>query len=77
MLYEVITIFEKPEESIGDDLVALDSFIDECTVLVTHSPAYGILDKGILGRRAGSHSIRDVITSYSIHYTKLYEGKLY
>ncbi len=54
-------IFEKPEESIGDDLVALDSFIDECTVLVTHSPAYGILDKGILGRRAGSHSIRELV----------------
>ena len=53
--------FEKAEEGIRDDLAALDSLIDERTVLVTHSPAYGILDRGILGRPAGSQSIRDLV----------------
>jgi Icc-related predicted phosphoesterase len=37
--------------------------VDENTVLVTHSPALGTLDSGILGRHVGSSSIRDLISS--------------
>ena len=41
-------IFEKSEDGIRDDLSSLYSLVDDRTVLVTHSPAYGILDIGIL-----------------------------
>jgi Icc-related predicted phosphoesterase len=54
-------IFEKPESAIEEDLRPLSRLIDEATVLVTHSPAYGILDVGILDRHAGSTSILSVI----------------
>jgi Icc-related predicted phosphoesterase len=50
-------IFEKPEEEIAADLSGLESLMDSSTVLVTHSPAQGILDRGILDLAAGSPSI--------------------
>jgi Icc-related predicted phosphoesterase len=50
-------IFEKLEEEIATDLSRLESFMDSATVLVTHSPAQGILDRGILDLPAGSPSI--------------------
>jgi len=54
-------INEKPEADIRTDLEQLESMIDERTVFVTHSPAYGVRDLGILDRHAGSTSIADVI----------------
>jgi Icc-related predicted phosphoesterase len=54
-------INEKPEADIRSDLERLEPLIDERTVFVTHSPAFGILDIGILDRHAGSDSIGDVI----------------
>ena len=54
-------IFEKPEDGIRDDLKALESLVDHCTVLVTHSPAYGTLDIGVMDVPAGSKSIRSLI----------------
>ena len=57
--------FEKPETEIQKDMVAVARLIDVNTVLVTHSPAYGILDEGIPipGRdvHVGSRSILDLI----------------
>jgi len=50
-------IFEKPESEIAVDLRTLSPLVDERSVLVTHSPAFGILDTGILGLHAGSLSI--------------------
>ena len=54
-------VFEKEEAEIAEDLRQLASLIDEQTVLVTHSPAYRILDVGILDRHAGSRSILELI----------------
>jgi Icc-related predicted phosphoesterase len=54
-------VYEKREEAIRDDLVQLRSSIDTETVLVTHSPAYGVLDTGIQDIHAGSRSIQDVV----------------
>ena len=51
---------ERPEEAIASDLSSLEPLMDERTVLVTHSPAAGILDSTLLGP-AGSMSLRDVI----------------
>jgi len=54
-------VFEKPDHEIEADLDALAPLVDEHTILVTHSPAFGILDRGILNRRAGSHAILDFV----------------
>jgi len=54
-------IHEKPEAEIRADVEQIESLIDERTIFVTHSPAHGILDLGILDRHAGSPSIGDVI----------------
>jgi Icc-related predicted phosphoesterase len=54
-------IFEKSEDGIRDDLSSLYPLVDNRTVLVTHSPAYGILDIGILGLPVGSISIKELV----------------
>jgi Icc-related predicted phosphoesterase len=54
-------IFEKPDEEIERDLEALEPLVDEETVLVTHSPAHGVLDRTGGGGNAGSKSLRDFI----------------
>ena len=54
-------IYEKPEEDIEQDLLELEPLVDGDTVLVTHSPAYGILDLGIMDRHAGSKSLLNLI----------------
>jgi Icc-related predicted phosphoesterase len=50
-------VFEKPEDEIAADLSSLEPLMDSGTVLVTHAPAQGILDRGILDLSAGSPSI--------------------
>ncbi len=50
-------IFEKPEAEIERDLGSLEPLLDEQTVLVTHSPAYGILDRVHVGDHVGSRSL--------------------
>ncbi len=54
-------INEKTEEKIRADLVDIEPLLDTTTIFVTHSPAYGILDRGILGRHIGSPSLLTVI----------------
>jgi Icc-related predicted phosphoesterase len=54
-------VFEKSESGIRDDLRALDRLVDDRTVLVTHSPAVGVLDVGVMDLHAGSLSIKDLI----------------
>ena len=54
-------LFEKPEVEIEEDLAALASQIDERTVLVSHSPVYGILDIVAMGGHAGSKSLKKVV----------------
>jgi Icc-related predicted phosphoesterase len=52
---------ERAEEDIRIDLLRLEPQIDSTTVLVTHGPAYGVLDRGILDRPAGSVSLGELI----------------
>ena len=56
-------IHEKPEEEIRIDLDRLAPLVDEQTVLVTHSPAFGILDLGLMDHHAGSQAILDLVSS--------------
>jgi len=60
-------IFEKSEDEIAADLRMLAPLVDPQTVFVTHSPAYGILDSGILNAHAGSRSILDMIMARHPH----------
>jgi Icc-related predicted phosphoesterase len=57
--------FEKTESELQKDLEALAPDIDDRTVFVTHSPAYGVMDRGILGRHTGSQSILSTIKKCS------------
>lgn len=50
-------VFEKPEGGIESDLAALTSLVDSHTVVVSHSPAVGVLDPGIGETRIGSTSL--------------------
>lgn len=59
-------VFEKSEEEIAVDLSGLESVMDRQTVLVTHSPAEGILDRGILDLSVGSPSILAVTNRRSV-----------
>jgi Icc-related predicted phosphoesterase len=52
---------EKPEEEIRKDLEVLGPLVDSRTVLVTHCPAHGILDVGMMDRHAGSVSIKELV----------------
>jgi Icc-related predicted phosphoesterase len=54
-------VFEKPEEEIAEDLEELEPLVDDTTILVTHSPAYGILDPGSGPHKVGSRSLRELI----------------
>ncbi|MFQ5925968.1 MAG: hypothetical protein ACE5MH_00865, partial [Terriglobia bacterium] len=50
-------IFEKPESEIEKDVRSLEPLLDEQTVFVTHSPAYGALDRVYAGENVGSRSL--------------------
>ena len=56
---------ERSEEAIASELSRLETLMDERTVLVTHSPAAGVLDSTRLGP-AGSVSIRDAILRHRV-----------
>lgn len=53
--------FEKEEPGIAADVGRLAPLKDRRTVLVTHNPAQGLLDIGVLGWSAGSTSILQVV----------------
>jgi Icc-related predicted phosphoesterase len=56
--------FERPEPAIASDLAALVPLLDHTTVLLTHSPAFGILDPGIGGVNIGSTSLRTLLDDH-------------
>jgi len=51
------SLHEKPEEEIEKDLKTLETLLDDRTVLVTHGPAFGVLDRVYAGEHVGSHSL--------------------
>ncbi len=52
---------EKPETEIRSDLARLAPILDPDTLLVTHSPAFGVLDLGLFDSHAGSQAILDLV----------------
>lgn len=61
------SIHESTEEQIQADLSRLEHLLDSKTVLVTHSPAAGILDTGLMGLHVGSPSILRSVQRKRIH----------
>jgi Icc-related predicted phosphoesterase len=51
----------KPETDIKKDLNSLKSFLDSQSVLVTHAPAYGSLDRSYSGEHVGSRSLATLL----------------
>jgi len=54
-------VHEKSEDEIEKDLALLEAEISSTTVLVTHGPAYGTLDRVHTGQHVGSTSLRDLV----------------
>jgi Icc-related predicted phosphoesterase len=52
---------EKPEGEIERDLAPLEAEVDGATVLVTHGPVFGALDRVRDGRHVGSRSLGDFV----------------
>ena len=59
-------IFEKSEKEIEADIRGLEPLLDGDTVLVTHSPAYGILDRTYSGEKVGSRSLAELLERRSV-----------
>ena len=59
-------IFEKPEKEIENDMRELEALLDERTVLVTHSPAFGVLDSTHSGKHVGSRSLAGLLERKSV-----------
>ena len=53
--------FEKPEAEIETGIRELEALLDGRTVLVTHSPAYGVLDRTYSGEAVGSRSLAGLL----------------
>jgi Icc-related predicted phosphoesterase len=60
------TVFVKPESEIEKDLTDLDPLLDSQSVLVTHAPAYGSLDRAYSGEHVGSLSLANLLARKSI-----------
>lgn len=60
---------ERSEEQMREDLRSLERDVDGETILVTHGPAYGILDRGILDRPAGSRALSELTSrrAFRVH----------
>ena len=59
-------VYEKPEQEIRADLSQLAELVDSETILVTHNPAYGVLDDGILDAHAGSKAILELVRDRNV-----------
>jgi Icc-related predicted phosphoesterase len=50
-------VFVKSEEKIDEDLQSLESLLEQPTILVTHAPAYGFLDRSFDGEHVGCRAL--------------------
>jgi Icc-related predicted phosphoesterase len=57
---------EKPEDEIADDLRLIEPIIDESTILVTHSPAFGYVDRIFSGANVGSHALDELLSRKNV-----------
>jgi len=53
--------YEKPDEEIARDLLLIEPILDESTIFVTHTPAYGYADRIFSGDQVGSRALADLL----------------
>jgi len=52
---------EKPEDEIAADLCKIEPLLDKATILVTHTPAFGYVDRIYSGYQVGSHALAGML----------------
>jgi Icc-related predicted phosphoesterase len=55
-------INERTEGRIEEDLRRVEELVDQDTILVTHGPVHGVMDKVSFGGNAGSIALRDLVS---------------
>ena len=55
--------FERTEKQQSADMLDLCKLIDKDTILVTHGPAYGVLDRTHFGKSVGSRALMNLLSS--------------
>jgi len=57
---------EKPEDEIAADLCTIEPLLDKNTILVTHTPAFGNVDRIYSGYQVGSHALAGMLDRVNI-----------
>lgn len=57
---------EKPENEIAADLRRIEPLLDEATIFVTHSPAFGYVDRIYSGYQVGSHALAALLERVNV-----------
>lgn len=57
---------EKPEDEIAADLRQLEPVLDKATILVTHTPAHGYVDRVFSGHQVGSRAVTELLDRTSV-----------
>ena len=57
---------EKPEDEIAADLCQIEPLLDETTILITHSPAFGYVDRIFSGDHVGSRAIAALLERINV-----------
>ena len=58
--------FVKPESEIEKDIQSLEPLLDEHTILVTHAPSYGTLDRSFGGEHVGSRALANLLARRAV-----------
>jgi Icc-related predicted phosphoesterase len=58
--------YEKPDDEIAADLRRIEPILDQTTILVTHTPAYGYTDRIFSGDHVGSHALADLLARKNV-----------
>ena len=57
---------EKPESEMAADLCKMEPLLDRNTILITHSPAYGHVDRIYSGNKVGSKALAECLERHRI-----------
>lgn len=61
-------LFKRSEKQQEKDFTAIEKYLDDKVVLVTHGPPYGMLDRTSIGIRVGSHAMASSLKRSSVAY---------
>lgn len=61
-------LFKRSEQEQEKDFGRLAKYLDEKVVLITHGPAYGVLDQAAFGIHIGSHALARLLSKNKVAY---------